>query len=317
MRPFLKPLVPLYAAGLGWKNSRFDRGTTKVWRLGKPVISVGSLSAGGAGKTPVVLALLDLLQQHGIPADVLSRGYGRELKTALQVEANGPATEFGDETLMIARRGWPVFVAPQRFDAGVLAEQQTQGSRVHLLDDGMQHRQLARALDIALLTREDANDLLLPAGNLREPLESLRRAHVVVMREEEAAALSLAVHHYSPMARRWIIRRQLRLDGPLPERALAFCGIARPDGFFTMLKQLGVPLVAQQVFPDHHAYTETEIAALRDRAQQAMCDAILTTEKDAVKLPADMPRLRVAYLDAVFTDPATVWGDLQQLLNLG
>ncbi|MGO4516986.1 tetraacyldisaccharide 4'-kinase [Terriglobus sp. 2YAB30_2] len=315
MRQLLKPFVPLYAAGLAWKNSRFDRKLSQVRKLSRPVISVGSLSTGGAGKTPVVLALLELLQQHGVMADVLSRGYGRKLAQAIPVDAKGAAAEFGDETLMMARRGWEVFVAPQRYDAGLLAEVKNSAA-LHLLDDGMQHRQLHRDLEIALLTREDVNDLLLPAGNLREPLENLRRAQVVVLREEEASQLSLAVHHYAPMARRWIIQRSLRLEEPRPERALAFCGVARPLDFFTTLKRAGIPLVSQQAFPDHHAYTAAEIASISERAQQMLCDAVITTEKDAVKLPRPMPGMRVAYLDAVFTDPATVWADLQQMLPL-
>ena len=315
MRQLLKPFVPLYAAGLAWKNSRFDRKLSQVRKLSRPVISVGSLSTGGAGKTPVVLALLELLQQHGMMADVLSRGYGRKLAQAIPVDAKGAAAEFGDETLMMARRGWEVFVAPQRYDAGLLAEVKS-GAALHLLDDGMQHRQLHRDLEIALLTREDVNDLLLPAGNLREPLENLRRAQVVVLREEEASQLSLAVHHYAPMSRRWIIRRSLRLEEPRPDRAMAFCGVARPLDFFTTLKRAGIPLVSQQAFPDHHAYTAAEITSISERAQQMLCDAVITTEKDAVKLPASMPGMRVAYLDAVFTDPATVWADLQQMLPL-
>lgn len=316
MRHLLKPLVPLYAAGLAWKNRGFDSGTRAVARLQRPVVSVGSLSAGGAGKTPVVLALLEMLREHGVAADVLSRGYGRTVDDALRVDPHGVVEDYGDETLMMARRGWPVYVAPQRYQAGQLAEREGSAA-VHLLDDGMQHRQLHRDMEIALLTVEDANDLLLPAGNLREPLENLRRAQVVVMREEETQQLGPVVNRYAPMARRWVIRRRLRLeDGPTPERALAFCGIARPAGFFEMLRRQGVVAVAHQVFPDHHAYTEAEVATILERSERMMCDAIVTTEKDAVKLPLSMPGLRIAYLDALFTDEEMVWADLRQLLGL-
>src|SRR5262249_8054956 len=138
-----------------------------------PVISVGSLSAGGAGKTPLVLLLGELLKQRQIPFDVLSRGYGRKSKGVRLVDPAGEAAEFGDEPLLIARRpGVPVVVGENRYHAGLLAEQRF-GPQLHLLDDGFQHRALARDFDVVALTLVDLNDRLLPAGRLREPLTSL------------------------------------------------------------------------------------------------------------------------------------------------
>ena len=154
MKPqrWLTPLTPIYSAAVAAKNAAYDRGLIRQKTLREPVISIGNLSTGGGGKTPFAIALAMLITEAGMAADVLSRGYGRGNATVEQVDASGgsSAAQFGDEPLLIARAaGVPVFVGPQRYQAGLLAEEGTR--RVHLLDDGFQHRQLARDLDIVLL----------------------------------------------------------------------------------------------------------------------------------------------------------------------
>jgi tetraacyldisaccharide 4'-kinase len=155
---------------------------------------------------------------------------------------------------------------------------------VHLLDDGFQHRRLARDLDVVLLTLEDAQDSLLPGGNLREPLQSLRRADVVVLREDEAKVLLDVVARYS-QAEVWLIRREIALPSTRPARMIAFCGIARPEGFFAMLRDAGCELAGQIQFPDHHAYGTEDYLRLVEAVLHAGADGLVTTAKDAVKIP--------------------------------
>jgi tetraacyldisaccharide 4'-kinase len=167
---------------------------------------------------------------------------------------------------------------------------------VHLLDDGFQHRRLVRDVDIVLLTQEDVEDTLLPAGNLREPLSALAKAEIVVLREEEADSLRTVVAGLSgPKSAPaiWVIRRTLSLGGygdvALPTRPFAFCGIARPEGFRTMLAAIGYQPMDTIAFPDHHAYEEADIQRLQERARLVEANGFVTTEKDAVKLT---PRMR-------------------------
>ncbi len=285
--------MPLYWLGVRGKNALYDLGWLRVKRLGWPVVSVGSLSAGGAGKTPVVLMLAELLGRHGVAVDVLSRGYGRGSGVVEEVDANGDARRFGDEPLEMARRGVRVFVGAERFAAGLVAEnrqklntegteeglQRSQRTDVHLLDDGFQHQRLGRDLDVVLLTVEDWRDCLLPAGNLREPMASLRRAGVVVVREDEAAELAGAVPAGVEI---WVIRRELVLPRDRPQKLMAFCGIARPEGFFAMLPEVA----GVKAFPDHHAYSAEDFRMLVEAARHVGADGFVTTAKDAVKISA-------------------------------
>ena len=331
--------MPLYWLGARGKNALFDLGWLRVRRLGWPVISVGSLSAGGAGKTPVVLMLAELLERHQVAVDVLSRGYGRGAETVEEVDANGDAGRFGDEPLEMARRGVRVFVGAERFQAGRVAEESREVGRalpdahlrsdsagpkmghslvslaVHLLDDGFQHRRLGRDLDVALLTVEDWRDCLLPAGNLRETVASLRRADVVVVREDEAAELSGVI---PAGVETWVIRRELVLPVDRPGRLFAFCGIARPEGFFGMLPEF----VGSKAFPDHHAYSEADFAGLVAAARAAGADGFVTTAKDAVKISAkardqmaEVGPLVVAELRVSLLDEDAAWERLASIVR--
>ncbi len=286
-RPLLLPLTPIYALGLALKNRLRDAGILPSRSLAKPVISIGSLSAGGAGKTPVVILLAKLLQLHHHPVDILSRGYGRTSQAVAHVPLDffASAALYGDEPVEMMRAGLHVFVGADRHAAGSLAEQAHEVT-AHLLDDGFQHRQLARALDIVLLTAEDVADTLLPAGNLREPLSSLRRAHVVILREEEAEQLTPIVKTHTT-AEIWQIRRELVFAEELA-RPFVFCGIARPENFLAMLRAAGRTPVGQILFPDHHPYTARDIDNIVTAAKAANADGIYLTEKDAVKLPQQL-----------------------------
>ena len=177
----LNPLSAVYGGVVRARNALYDQGWLRPRALNGPVISVGNISTGGSGKTPFVILLGELLRARGIRFDVLSRGYGRTTRGVLPVDPGGLPRDFGDEPLLIARRlQAPVVVGEDRYEAGRFAESRF-GAQIHLLDDGFQHRGLARDFDIVLVTPDDARDRLLPAGRLREPLRSLQRADAVVL----------------------------------------------------------------------------------------------------------------------------------------
>lgn len=288
-RPLLLPLVPLYAAGVALQS--WLAGRASAVRLRSPVVSVGSLSAGGAGKTPFVIALGELLRRNGVAVDVLSRGHGRTSTETLRVDAAGDAAMFGDEPLLIARRlACAVYVARERVLAGRMAETDRstlrQPAALHLLDDGFQHRRLHRTVDLVLLTAEDVADTLLPAGNLREPLRTLQRATVLVLRADEADLLRpmIASWFAGPV---WVIERHFGfVEGSASARPLAFCGIARPDNFYRSLADAGVQPVDFVAGKDHQIYDDAAIAKLVQRAGASGADGFVTTAKDAVKLTA-------------------------------
>jgi tetraacyldisaccharide 4'-kinase len=185
-------------------------------------------------------------------------------------------------------------VGTSRYEAGVLAESEPgvhPGSGVHLLDDGFQHRELARDLDIVVMHRSDLQQRLLPAGRLREPLASLRRAGVVVLRQEDAELESTLRVHTRPECRFWRVHRILTLPGTV-QRAIAFCAVARPAEFFAGLAAAGAGVAEPVRFRDHHPYTMADIDRLAELGRRARCDAFVTTAKDEVKLDAAM-RLRL------------------------
>jgi tetraacyldisaccharide 4'-kinase len=299
----LAPLSLVYASVMRSRNARFDR--TSPLRLRWPVVSIGNLSVGGAGKTPLVICLARLLHREGLAPDVLSRGYGRSGPTVERVDPTGSADQFGDEPLLIARStGVPVYVGANRYQAGLLAENEIAGPGVHLLDDGFQHRQLARDLDIVVMHRSDLQQRLLPAGRLREPLASLRRAAVIVLRQEDAELESTLRVHTRPECRFWRVRRILALQSPL-QRAVAFCAVARPSEFFAGLASVGAGLAEQMRFRDHHRYTMADIGRLAELGRRVGCDGFVTTAKDEVKLDAAM-RLRLNTVAPLQTAALTV-----------
>jgi len=285
-RPWLAPFTPLYAAGAALRNLRVENGWEPVRRLRFPVVSVGNLSTGGAGKTPLAIALARALTQRGLYVDVLSRGYGRHSKLPALVDPTGTAEQFGDEPLLIARTtGVPVYVASQRYEAGLLAEAAIPDSEkpaIHLLDDGFQHRQLHRDVDILLLSRQDLHDSLLPAGNLRETLRAAHRADVIAIPKDDPAfeAELRARGWQGPI---WRLTRKMDIpavDGPV----LAFCGIARSEQFLRGLEAAGVKIAARIAFPDHHRYTATDLVRLMAAAHKSAAAAVITTQKDQVRL---------------------------------
>jgi tetraacyldisaccharide 4'-kinase len=289
----MNPLTGLYSAASGLRNSFFNRGLLSTHRLTLPVVSVGNLSTGGSGKTPFVIALGERLAERGVLFDVLSRGYRRKRHGVRVVDADGSAVDFGDEPLLIARKlNVPVIVGESRYQAGLLAEQKFD-SQLHILDDGFQHRSLARDFDIVLMTGDEFEDELLPSGRLREPLSSIARADAVVLPSEQTAD-----HPALRGKLVWRMERQFAL-ADASQSPVIFCGIARPEQFFANVRAKGIAAGAEVVFRDHHSYGRRDIDRLQAMKEKVAAGGFVTTEKDAVNLGRFGPELRPLALAAL------------------
>ena len=293
-------LSGLYGRAARFRRAWYGRHPHRTRQLRQPVVSVGNLVVGGSGKTPVVAALARLLSASGERPAILSRGYGRQ-RSADKVVVVGDGREVlaspetsGDEPQMLARArlGVPVLVAAERYLAGQLAEERF-GCTVHLLDDGFQHVQLARDLDLLVVTRADLDERVLPSGRLREPLEAAASADALLVggTDEDAAVIGerLGVDTIFRIARRDETPKLVQPFGaPLPSaigrRVVAVAGIARPERFFAALRVEGWDVVTELVFRDHHWFTEQDIASIGRAAFDAKADLVMTTEKDAVRL---------------------------------
>jgi tetraacyldisaccharide 4'-kinase len=281
----MNPLSSIFGIGVRARNALYDRGLARSQKLSGPVISIGNLSVGGSGKTPFVILLGELLKARGLKFDILSRGYGRKTRGVMLVDPAGSPHDFGDEPLLMARRlNVPVIVGESRYPAGAFAETKF-GSQLHLLDDGFQHRALARDFDIVLVTPEDARDWLLPSGRLREPLTALARADAVV-HTSGASPDAFPLEHKLV----WKVRRGI-VPANMPAKPVVFCGIARPKNFVAQLRTAGIEPVAEAFYRDHHAYTEQDVRDLLNLQQRSEADGFVTTEKDAVNLGGYMAAL--------------------------
>jgi tetraacyldisaccharide 4'-kinase len=271
-------LSSIFGAAVRGRNALYDRGIFRSRKLRGAVVSIGNLSVGGSGKTPFVILLGELLKAREVKFDILSRGYGRQSRGVALVDPGGTARDFGDEPLLLARRlQIPVVVGEDRYAAGLFAESKF-GPELHLLDDGFQHRALARDFDIVLVAPEDARDRLLPAGRSREPLTSLRRADAVVLTSGSSPDAFPLDGKLIWRARRGISPQNV------PSRPVVFCAIARPQNFMLQLRTAAIEPVAEAFYRDHHAYTEQDIRDLLQLRQQSDADGFVTTEKDAINL---------------------------------
>ena len=271
----MNPLSAIFGAGVAIRNALYDRRVFQVKKLSRPVVSIGNISVGGSGKTPFVIALGQLLAERGIAFDVLSRGYGRTSTEIAVVDPNGSPAPFGDEPLLIARKlQAPVIVGSDRYQAGLLAEQKF-SSKLHLLDDGFQHRRLHRDFDIVLLPADDQAGSLLPAGRLREPISALNRADAIVFfgsQEQPKSAKTV-----------WRARRVIETPATAG-KTIAFSGIARPRQFIEGLKSSRLEIAGTIAFRDHHRYHQSDIDRLLALKKQTNADSFITTEKDLINL---------------------------------
>jgi tetraacyldisaccharide 4'-kinase len=306
-RIFLFPvyLLSLFYGGVIWvRVFLYTSGLLKPKRLPCRVISVGNITVGGTGKTPLVMALARGLMERGIPVAILSRGYKRKRRSRTLVSDGHSILlspdESGDEPYLMAGslKGIPILVGKDRFVNGRTAFLQF-GVHALLLDDGYQHLQLYRDLNILLIDSSigfgDCH--LLPRGLLREPLSYLRRADLFLLTKvehtEECQRVEeklREIHPFSPIFHSHY--EPLGLIGPKGEqedllslrgkRALVISGIANPSYFSSLLKKCGMEIVKEAIFPDHHLYTEEDLASLEKQGSGA--DWFVTTEKDMVKM---------------------------------
>ena len=308
-----------------------------VTRAGAPVVSIGNLAVGGAGKTPATLAVAERLSARGRRVAVLSRGYGAD-RTDSRVVSDGrqvllDAAQAGDEPFLLAHRlpGVAVLCGPRRAELARRAVEQLRADAL-VLDDGFQHRALARDLDVVVVDAASpgGNGRLLPRGPNREPWAALRRAQLgwISRCDQVPAAALLALRRRLrdatgrlPVVSRHAVEEVL--DGPLQRsfgaevlrgrRVLLLCALARPDGFRRTLAALGAAVTAERVFRDHHRFTGAELEETLRAASRAGCDAVVTTEKDAVRLPPSLaahPLLRVVRIRAEIVEGAEVLDEL-------
>jgi tetraacyldisaccharide 4'-kinase len=310
LNPLSSILGSIYGGIVSARNALYNRRILRSRRLEGPVVSVGNLSAGGSGKTPFVILLGELLKARQIKFDVLSRGYARSTRGVLEVDPAGLPQQFGDEPLLIARKlQAPVIVGEDRYEAGRFAESKF-GPQLHLLDDGFQHRQLARDFDIVLLTPQDATDRLLPTGRLREPLRALRRADAVVL-ASGASPDSFPLEGKSV----WRVRRGI-VPQNVPPRPVVFCGIARPQNFTLQLRAANIEPIAEAFYRDHHPYTEKDVRELLDLKRRSEAGGFVTTEKDAVNLGPYLSALDPLAVIPVRMDLADAANALDTMLRM-
>lgn len=294
MNRVLRPLTFVYQLGSRINSFLFDRGLRKIGQTSLPVISVGNISFGGSEKTPLVMHLLTFCLEHGIKPALVTRGYKGAWEKSGGVlsdgkNARGTWQEAGDEPFMVFRRFPNVGIYIGRDRLTSCEKAKNAGFDMIILDDGFQHRQLRRDLDIILFD---------PAERVafREPFSSLRRADVILVKEQGLGQINARIKQH--LSRAKIISYSIINKGffsypdeiPIQKehlrekRLLAVCGIARPGRFFSLLEKEGLAPSHSISFPDHHSYPVPTINRIIRAFQKVGADAVLTTEKDVFKL---------------------------------
>ena len=304
--PVLLPLGWMYRLGMALRNLFFDMRVVQSRRIDVPVISVGNMTSGGTGKTPIVELIVKTLERLNVRAAVVSRGYGRRSRGMREVSTGNSIAstvqEAGDEAFQLATRlpGVPVVVDEDRV-RGAEHAVKSLGARAVVLDDGFQHRRMHRDLDIVLIdvSRSPFRTAMLPAGYLREPLGGLRRADVVIFtrigRDEDQRDLRQQIGSRSKAAiltssyritsfRRAKSKFSVDLSGLKGKHVVAFCGIGNPEGFRHSLVELGLVVDAMLEFDDHRWYVREDLDRIVEERKKLGSEYIVTTEKDFVRL---------------------------------
>jgi tetraacyldisaccharide 4'-kinase len=324
LRKLLWPLSLLYGAVVRARLWLYAHGWLKQKRLKGTVISVGNLTVGGTGKTPIVIWLAEKFLAEGKRVAILSRGYRGTDGTSDEIEL-----------MKFRLQGRVTFgVGKNRFAEGQRLESR-QPIDVFLLDDGFQHFQLARDLDILLMdaSRPLAGEALLPAGRLREPLTAMSRANLIIFTRAETASGTLEaigkLEKYPVFAASTRLLGFRRFGGGIALFSVdeigagpffAFCGLGNPEAFFRDLGNWGLKVCGQAVFRDHHRYTQRDTLAIARAGKQAGANAFVTTEKDAQNLSGikfDEAPLYVAVIDVVVTPEADFRNVLDQTIAAG
>jgi len=275
----LWPLSFIFNLLIVTRLALYALGIFRITILPVPVIVVGNIFVGGTGKTPLVIWIIQLLQEQGWKPAVISRGYGSSAQQVRAVEKNSHANEVGDEPLLIAKRtGVPVFIGRDRAAAGLALLQAHPTVNIIISDDGLQHYALGRNIEIQLSdSRGNGNGWLLPAGPLREPA-TRQSDFYVVNTTEESAGDAYAMQLVPVDAERLLDRTQRKSlrDFSFVQSVAAVAGIGHPERFFTTLRSHGINLTTTQALPDHFDYATNPFADIE-------ASVILITEKDAVK----------------------------------
>jgi tetraacyldisaccharide 4'-kinase len=319
IRAVLYPLSTVYGGCVSFRKSLYARKWLKQKRLKAAVISVGNLTVGGTGKTPMVLWLAEKFLAEGKKVGILSRGYHGSHGTSDEVELL--RHRLGERVRFGVGRG--------RFASGQILEAQAPVD-VFLLDDGFQHLQLARDLDIVMLdgSRNLKDEWLLPAGLLREPVAACRRADILIVSRKvecppsEAGDSDKCPTFYA-QTRLLGFRRFGSDAAPLYLSEIdsgpfyAFCGIGNPDAFFADLHRWHVPVVQRSAFPDHHKYSLRDMERLQREAARCGANGFVATEKDAQNLPVSAVRMPVwvAVIDFVFTAETELVAAIDRILQ--
>jgi tetraacyldisaccharide 4'-kinase len=307
----LAALSVAYRAALAVRDRAYRWRLLHTGRLPCPVVSVGNLTLGGSGKTPTVELVVRTLQELGAVPAVVSRGYGRVTRgvhvvadrEGIRVDAHTA----GDEPLLLAERlpGVAVMVGENRYEAGRVAVERL-GATALVLDDGFQHRTLAKDLEILVVQGRApwGNARVFPRGMLREPLAALARAHAIVVTNPAgpapveavtgmvrrfnptAAVLAASYHHQDALET--LSGRRVPVAELAGRRLMAFAGLGSPEGFADTLDAAGIRRVAFAEFPDHHWFTPADLRELVQDARAAGAEGLITTEKDWVRL-RDLP----------------------------
>lgn len=315
----LRALSTAYGAAAAWRRARFARDPDRRRTLQRPVISVGNLRVGGSGKTPAVEYIARLLLEAGERPAILTRGYARRrVQDGVTVVSDGQniLTDLdtsGDEPLMLARTlpGVRVLVGADRYLAGTLAERRLDAT-VHVLDDGFQHLELARTIDLLLVAEEDLDDRPLPEGRLRERISAAAVADAALVTagydtaaERIARALQIPVVFRVSRAigpPRTVAEPREPVVVPANSRVFVVTGIARPDRFLADVTAAGWEIADTMLFRDHHRFTPRDVQRMTTAARAARCAIVLTTEKDAVRLaPLTLDDLPIAAVPLVTT----------------
>lgn len=333
---FLTPFALLYSLALRLRAGLYRSGILKTHRLPRPVVSIGNITVGGTGKTPVTAYIARFLLAQGKRVAVISRGYGGSLEGQTCVVSDGAtimlsAGECGDEPYLLAATvpGLMVVIGTDRYAAGLMAMQQMSPD-IFLLDDGFQHLRLHRDLNILLQdhSRPFGNGLTLPAGILREPSAATRRADLVIFtRAPKGTTITADTRGIPCCVSSHTISDLLPLGShaPVPfsqcsgHKVLAFAGIADPDSFFAGLGAKGVNPVRCLHFPDHVAYNRERCDEIADAMRVSGAELLITTEKDGVKLKGlaheYATRTLLARLELTIDDPALLKDLLNKLLQ--